>query len=727
MKSRIQPLRVGDPKNFQGWTINGLIGEGGQSTIYLAEKNGSRAALKIIRKEHLHNEKSVNRFFTEIRNLEILDNPNIARVIEVEDSGFFVAMEFIDGPNLEDYVEESGPLEIGKWAHYAQSLAKTIEYCHSKGIIHKDISPRNIVVGPDGPVLIDFGISYLEKDPRLTSMEETIGTPPFMSPEHFGMTRPKEMDNFSLAGTLIFAATGHHPFSGDNTAAWKESILFSQPDFSGLSENQIKILSPLLYKKPEERGSLSIFSRLLEELALDQSPSNFVNRQFAKVKRESQKKLIQEKKQLVVKRKIIKKIIASSAAISLLSIGLVTYGIFAIQSNSGGNNSKSSSPTGTSRNLTPDQLTQLSACKDFADFGDEEAAIEACREIAELGEAWAQYSLGISLKKPEEVEFWIRKAADQKLPEALVYLAYIEIDRKNYSKALVLAKQAADAGSLDGVNVVGISYGYLKQYNLAIEWYKKSWELGDVLGAINLGFHYRFDRYDKNKAAKWLKIAAETKSAVFEGDTAFAYADFLRIEMKNSSEACQWYKKSADANYQEDEKNGREAFKKYCPNFVQVRKPVASPIPKSVVSTPADTKNPIASSDKFSISAPLAEDVIGDEIFGRVFKDDLNYWRISLTNSQIEKVPPITGIQFRLIGFKNAEWLGVPYILKKDSKNGVINSWDGVYAAVDDLLFAFQFKNMNYCPEFRAVREENGKIVHIWSKGQPECSNDYAP
>jgi serine/threonine protein kinase len=144
VKPRIQLLRDGDPKNFQGWTLKGLIGEGGQSTIYLAEKNRKQAALKMIRKDFLHDPKAVDRFSTEIKNLEILDHPNIARILEVEDSGLFVAIEFVDGPNLEEYIQEVGPFEIAKFWNFAQSLAQTIDYCHSKGIIHKDISPRNM-------------------------------------------------------------------------------------------------------------------------------------------------------------------------------------------------------------------------------------------------------------------------------------------------------------------------------------------------------------------------------------------------------------------------------------------------------------------------------------------------------------------------------------------------------------------------------------------------------
>jgi serine/threonine protein kinase len=504
-------LRDGDPKNFQGWTLKGLIGEGGQSTIYLAEKNRKQAALKMIRKDFLHDPIAVDRFSTEIKNLEMLDHPNIARILEVENSGLFVAIEFIDGLNLEDYVEEFGPFEITKWWSFAQSLVQTINFCHSKGIIHKDISPRNIVNGPSGISLIDFGISYLEKDPRLTGKDEIVGTPPYMSPEHFGITRPKEMDYFSLAGTLIYAASGHYPFAGGNSAEWKESILFNQPDFNGLSDDQIKVLSPLLYKNPELRGSLDVFLQIVAELNSGQPRSDFVSKEFAKIKRESPNKLIQKKKELVVKNNTIKKVATSTAAIIAISVAIFASGIIAIQNSSPEITKKISTPTNTPTDLPPDQLTEV----------------------------------------PKTTE--------------------------------------------------------------------------------------------------------------------------------------------------------------------------SPSIPKPVTPTPLKTDKPITSSDTFKVSAPVSPNVKIDEIFGRVFKNGLNYWVISLTNFQGAKVPALTAIQFRLIGFPNAGWLDVPYKLKTDPTVG------SVYAEVDDFLFAMIFKDQKYCPEFRVVRQESGQIVQIWNKGQPECATDYNP
>ena len=718
MKPQIQPLRDGDPKSFQGWTLEGLIGEGGQSTIFLAEKNGARAALKMIRKEYLANQKSVDRFFTEIRNLEMLNHPNISRVLEVEDSGKFLAIEFIDGPNLEDYVKDLGPLESEHWRALAQTLASTVDYCHSKGIIHKDISPRNIIIGPDGPVLVDFGISYLEKDARLTSDGETIGTPPFMSPEHFGISAPKQMDIFCLGGTLIFAATGHYPFSGTNSSEWRESILFSPPDFEGLSSEQVSLLSPLLYKKPEDRGSIKVFSQLLEELAKDGSTSEFAKKELTRVNRDSQSKLVQTKKNLSVKRRTLRKAVSLATLVSLCSIGLVAFGIVLIQSNS----EKDPAQRSNSLNLTADQLAKVVACENLASFGDYEAALVVCEEPAELGDISAQYSFGLSLQElgdASEGEKWVLKAARSELPEAMAEMAANEINRKNYSKALDWAQRAAATGNLVGVEAVGISYAYLRQYDLAVEWYKKSWELGDIQGARNLGYHYWFEVFNKDEALKWLKLAAETKSSV-EGVTSFDYAEFLRREVNNSAESCKWYKKSADLTFKDAEKDAADAFRRYCRNLKDLPKSSTAPGPKASPSVTEDP-SPILSSENFKVSSPEASNVARDTIFGRAFIDGMNYWHIPLTNSKTEKVPALTAVQFRMIGYANAGWMDVPFKLKTDSTFGT------VYAEVDDFLFDAIFKNINYCPEFRVVREVNGKIVQVWEKGVPECSTDYNP
>ena len=586
MKPLIQPLREADPKSFQGWTLKGFIAEGGQSTIYLAEKNGKRAALKMIRKEYLANQKSIDRFFTEIKNLERLDHPNISRVLEVEDSGKFLAIEFIDGPNLEDYIKESGPLEVQQWLTLAQILGSTVDYCHSQGIVHKDISPRNIVIGPKGPVLVDFGISYLEKDERLTSDGETIGTPPFMSPEHFGITAPKQMDVFCLGGTMIFAATGHYPFSGTNSAEWKDSILYSSPDFVGLSDEQVSLLSPLLYKRPEERGSLEVFSKLLSELTSSIGVNDLVAKEFVRVKRESQLKLIQEKKQLSVKKTSLRKIISIAAMISLLSIGLVSFGIIKIQSNRTASESSSSpsveafpsssssapsAPVSPSASVEPgsqsSKTSSSRACDEEYDRKGKDI-IELCLPFARKGDSASIYYVGVTyfnMQNYKQAEKWLLVGAKNQDLNSTKFLiqTYTQlsntVERDRWTKicadtsygetdtsplkdiayckmmqgfiltraganreAILYITDAAEYGSGDAATWLGLYYRDLDQKDKAIKWLTRAAELDNTNG-LNALISYADKIGDNALAKKWLLVSANDGNQVNMGVLALTY------------------------------------------------------------------------------------------------------------------------------------------------------------------------------------------------------------
>lgn len=768
MNSRINPLRDTDPKHFQGWVLKGLIGEGGQSTIYLAEKDGHRAALKMIRKEFLHDETSVTRFAYEIKNWEILNHPNIARVIDVEDSGKFFAMEFIDGPNLEEYLNQSGPLPFVEWCIFAEHVASAINYCHSKGIIHKDVSPRNILISPKGPVLIDFGISYLEKDERLT-LYETVGTPPFMSPEHFGMSASKEMDAFSLAGTLIFAATGHYPFAGETNAERRESILFREPNFSGLSEKQILVLSPLLYKKVEDRGSLTKFSELVTEMRSDHL-SSFVSIEFAKVKRESKKKLVLEKKQLSVKTHAVKKGVTTAAIISITTIGLVASGILLLEKNSSDKakistvrvkestqnseaksiSSQLSAPSTKKLNLessmqidnSPNNKeiqANLDISKKYYEANQLDRALKYAKLAANAGNAHGMYDVAYILSdqgKVQEAIVWYEKAAGLGYGDAFWNLGALYEKLGKTDEALSWYEKGAKNNNVGSLNALGYYFGEKNgDYRKAISYYQKSANLGSVMGTSNLGFAYEKIN-DKVNAKKWYIKASDLGSV-----DASINVGYLYEQSADWTNARKYYKRAADKKdplgmynlaivlrnrFGQEDQGCNLLEEAALVNSIEAstKKLIDTAIGQDCTkdsATPLTSPKPIASSSIFKVSAPLAPDVQIDEIFGKAFKNDLHYWEIPLTNVEGAKVPAITAVQFRMIGYPDADWLSIPYKLKTNETVGY------VYAQVDDFLFNAIFKARNYCPEFRLVREESGRIVHIWNKGRPDCATDYIP
>ena len=461
----------------------------------------------------------------------------------------------------------------------------------------------------------------------------------------------------------------------------------------------------------------------------------------------------------------------------MLSVGVVTYGIFKIQSNSrdaaknfeasvGESNPTSRLIGTTDQSLTPNEQdsalgvpsakdkspinkeiqANLDLAKKYYESNQLNKALEYAKLAANAGNALGMYRVAFILvaqNKLQEAIVWYEKAANLGYGDAFWNLGALFERLKKTELALSWYEKGAKINSVGSLNALGFFYADKKKDALkAIPYYKKSAELGSIMGMANLGLVYE-EIGDKDSAKKWYSKASDLGDIDASFNLGILYEDTA-----DWTNARKYYKRAADkkdpagmynlalvlGNHFGQRDEGCVLFKEALTIETidsKVKNLVEASIRKSCMPTasasPGSASKPIASSDKFSISAPLAEDVIVDTIDGRVFKDGLNFWRISLTNSQAEKVPLITGIQFRLIGFKNAEWLGVPYKLKKDSKDGVVNLWDGVYAEVDDLLFAFQFKNMSYCPEFRVIREERNKIIHIWNKGQPECATDYNP
>jgi serine/threonine protein kinase len=243
------------------------------------------------------------------------------------------------------------------------------------------------------------------------------------------------------------------------------------------------------------------------------------------------------------------------------------------------------------------------------------------------------------------------------------------------------------------------------------KWYVKAAELGDVKSTMSLAFGYALGignmETDLQQSCIWFQkgmAAISDRKGSWKEETS---------DVAEYKQAAQFFELQ---NCQSRMLGDAPAIRFASPTPSPTKSKSASPKPSATVKP-----NPITSSDSFKVSAPLASNVQVDEIYGRAFKNRLNYWAIPLTNVKGAKVPEITTIQFRFIGYPDASWLDVPYKLKTDADFGT------VYAEVDDFLFAVIFKDNKYCPEFRAAREESGKIVRIWNKGQPDCATDYNP
>jgi serine/threonine protein kinase len=259
----MKPLSSSDPRVVGSWVLVGRLGSGGMGVVYLGERGSSRVAIKVVRASFLDDASLKSRVIREIAVLRRIKSFNVASIIEADVSSEFAwfASEFVDGPNLKEFVEFSGPLSFYQWLFLAEGLFEAFDAIHKQNVIHRDVKPTNILIGPDGPKVIDFGIALTDEATSLTSTGLVAGSPAWLSPEQINdRTVNKASDLFSLGSVLTYAATGNSPWNKENTtktAVIFHRILTEKPNISNLNEFQKDLVSKLLSKNPKDRPSVN--------------------------------------------------------------------------------------------------------------------------------------------------------------------------------------------------------------------------------------------------------------------------------------------------------------------------------------------------------------------------------------------------------------------------------------------------------------------------------------
>jgi eukaryotic-like serine/threonine-protein kinase len=164
----------------------------------------------------------------------------------------------VDGPSLADVVQERGPLTASHLHSVAVGVATALSAIHGAGVIHRDLKPRNVLLAPGSPKVIDFGIARaLEATSGHTSTDQMVGTVAYMAPERFGSepgaTLTPAADIFAWGGVVVFAGTGRTPFRADSPPATAARILTQPPDLSGLSGQLRDLVAYALEKDPAHR------------------------------------------------------------------------------------------------------------------------------------------------------------------------------------------------------------------------------------------------------------------------------------------------------------------------------------------------------------------------------------------------------------------------------------------------------------------------------------------
>ncbi len=216
------------------------IGRGAMGIVYLATDPtiGRSVAIKTVRLRDVDNsqqrEKLRERLFREARSAGVLSHPNIVTIYDMaeEDGVAYIAMEYVDGPTLDDVMSSSKPLESAKLFGILRQTATALDYAHTKGIVHRDIKPANVMLGRDGNVKVtDFGIAKINTAADSFTMTGTlVGTPNYMSPEQVqGDEVTGRSDQFSLAVIAYEILTGERPFPGEQLSTVVYKIVAEEP------------------------------------------------------------------------------------------------------------------------------------------------------------------------------------------------------------------------------------------------------------------------------------------------------------------------------------------------------------------------------------------------------------------------------------------------------------------------------------------------------------------
>jgi serine/threonine-protein kinase len=258
------PTPSGSGELPSGYQIVGRPKRGGMASVYKAYQTalGRHVALKMLAPALSGDPSFVQRFHDEARQTASLEHPNIVTIYDIGQAGsrLFIAMRYIDGLSLAELLAREGRQPANRAVHIVAQVAEALDYAHSRGVIHRDVKPGNIMIEPgDRVTLTDFGIAKTVGGAQLTQVGAIVGTPEYLAPEQaLGQPTDHRADLYALGIVLFELLTGRTPFRAETPLATLHAQIYTPPPFPTDLNQQIPstvaaVVMQSLAKEPAQR------------------------------------------------------------------------------------------------------------------------------------------------------------------------------------------------------------------------------------------------------------------------------------------------------------------------------------------------------------------------------------------------------------------------------------------------------------------------------------------
>ncbi|MFG2000914.1 PQQ-binding-like beta-propeller repeat protein [Spirillospora sp. NPDC048911] len=265
----MEALRAGDPRRVGGYRLVGRLGAGGMGLVYLGRSPGGlMVAVKVV---HVHLAEDADfrqRFRREAGAARAVSGAFTAPVVDADPDADppWLATAYLPGMPLQEVVERYGPLPVPAVLALGAGLAEALVSVHRAGVVHRDLKPANVILGTDGPRVIDFGIAHAAEAATITGTGMAVGSPGFIAPEQArGEGTGPAADVFSLGAVLVHAATGEGPYGQGPPHMLIYRAAHEPPRVDGVTEPALRsLVADCLARDPAGRPTPA---RLLERLA----------------------------------------------------------------------------------------------------------------------------------------------------------------------------------------------------------------------------------------------------------------------------------------------------------------------------------------------------------------------------------------------------------------------------------------------------------------------------